>query len=228
MRSVRTILADDHRIYIEGLKAVFSHYPHSNLSFDITGIAYTGKRLLEMLQATKIDLLIMDLNLPGCDGLEVLDTIRKERWPIRVIALTMYDDPKIVKTAFKKGLDGYLLKNRNIDELFEGIATVLKGQTFMGDGISLSLPRSVRGQTGHATLLGKASVADQFVKKHHLTRREREILQLITQALSNKEIATRLFISDQTVSVHRKNIMRKLGVSNTAGLIKMVYDYSLV
>lgn len=226
MRSVQTILADDHRIYIEGLKAVFARHHDDTLSFQISSTVYSGAEVLRTIQENELDLLIMDLNLPGKDGLEVLDVIQRSGLSIRVIVLTIYDDPKIIKAAFKKGVDGYLLKNRPVEELFRAIKAVLKGESFMGDGISVGKYRqSTMNGSGRVK---KSFFADRFIKKHHLTKREVEILHLITQALSNKEIAHRLFISDQTVSVHRKNIMRKLGVSNTAGLIKLAYEYSLV
>ncbi|MEN0003861.1 MAG: response regulator transcription factor [Bacteroidota bacterium] len=226
MRSVKTILADNHRIYIEGLKAVSAHHHHPDYSLQIFSTFHSGHRLIEALEQHRYDLLVMDLNLSDIDGLQVLDFIQKKKLDIKTIALTMYDDSKLVKSAFRRGLDGYCLKDKNISELFQCIQAVLKGESFLGEGIALG--RTPNGNFRRKGGLQKAFFSDQFIKRHHLTKRELEILHLITQALSNKEIATQLFISDQTVSVHRKNIMRKLGVSNTAGLIKMAYDYSLV
>ena len=113
-----------------------------------------------------------------------------------------------------------------MDELWKAIGEVMEGRTFLGKGVRLNttleeIKRKIEDQSRFPS-------EDKFIKKYNLTKRELEILKLITHALSNKEIGKVLYISDQTVSVHRKNIMRKLGVSNTAGLIKLAYDNSLV
>ena len=224
MQTIKTIIADDHKIFLEGLKTVLRRYPR-DMEFEIVGEASNGAELIRLLKYQPADLLIFDLNMPEKDGLEVLQFIRNFRIGILKLALTMYESPKIVRAAFKAGVDGYVLKDKGIENLFAAIREVAAGNTFVSDGISLGngLPKNmISGRQP------KYLVNDRFVKKHSLTKRELEILQLITQALSNKEIAKTLFISDQTVSVHRKNIMRKLGVTNTAGLVKIAYDNSLI
>ncbi len=224
MQIIRTILADDHRIFVEGVKTVLSR--SEKYRFDIVATAYNGEELLYLLRRNPADLLILELNLPDKDGLEIMNIIARERIPLRILALTIYDEPRIVKSALKNGVLGYILKDRDIQELFLAIDQVLSQQVFLGEGVHLAennQPRSVVGKQQTDLHL-----EDRFIKKYNLTRRELEILRLITYAMSNKEIAKELYISDQTVSVHRKNIMRKLGVSNTAGLIKAAYDFSLV
>ena len=223
-QTIRVILADDHQIFIEGLKTVLKH--HENIDCEVIGTAQTGEALLNLMQVAKVDLLVLDLNLPDMDGLELLKSIRKANSDTKIIALTMYDEPKVVKAAFKCCVDGYILKRNGIDELYQSIEEVMQGQTFMGKGVMATRPAFGK----KAMMIGSSNInyQDRFIKKHQLTKREMEVLQLITQALSNKEIAKELYISDQTVSVHRKNIMRKLGVSNTAGLIKVAYDNSLI
>ncbi len=224
MQLIKTVIADDQRIFLEGLKTVLQQ--DTDLRFDILASVHNGRELLRTLKKTKAELLILELNLPGIDGIEIIKQIKKERLPIRVLALTAYDDSKIVKSAFKAGVNAYLLKNQHVEELFTAIREIQNGNNFLGEGVALN---RVNGKAGKASALRQNHFfEDSFIKKHHLTKRELEILSHITQALSNKEIAKILFISDQTVSVHRKNIMRKLGVSNTAGLIKAAYDHSLV
>ena len=222
MRTIRTIIADDHRIFIEGLKTVLSR--ERAIRYEVLEAFYDGGTLIKEIKRLDAELLILDLNMPEKDGLEVIKYIRKEAIPIRVLAFTMYEDPKIVKMAFKLGVDGYILKDKRMDELFQAMDSLVEGETYVGEGVALS-----NGLFEHRKAeKGLVVFEDRFIRKHNLTKRELEILHLITQALSNKEIAKELFISDQTVSVHRKNIMRKLGVSNTAGLIKVAYDNSLV
>ncbi|MCB0588265.1 MAG: response regulator transcription factor [Phaeodactylibacter sp.] len=224
MKIFRTIIADDHTIFLEGLKNVLRRYPR-DMQFHVVGEATNGSQLITLLKHKPADLLIFDLNMPEKDGLEVLQFIHHSRINILTLALTMYESPKIVRSAFKAGVDGYVLKDRGIEPLFAGIREIASGNTYVSEGISLAngIARP-KAAARHSRYLPN----DRFVKKHSLTKRELEILQLITQALSNKEIAKALFISDQTVSVHRKNIMRKLGVSNTAGLVKIAFDNSLV
>ncbi len=224
MQIIKTILADSHPIFIEGLKSVLG--TSDKYFFDVLYTLGEGEELIRSIKKRQADLLILELNLSEVDGLEILATIQRERLSIRVLVLTTYDDPKIVKSALKYGAKGYILKDKSLNELFFAIDEVLHGHVYIGNGITLA-------ENGRSTaVVGKQqtdfAAEDRFIKKYSLTKRELEILRLISGAMSNKEIAKELYISDQTVSVHRKNIMRKLGVSNTAGLIKVAYDYSLI
>jgi len=220
MNTVRVALADDHQLFLEGIKTILGRA--EGIKFDIIGEAYSGKELLDLLKEKQPDLLLLDLNMPEGDGLNMLSIIKKKYKNIRILALTMYDDVKLVRTAFNEDVDGYILKSTGKLELLEAIDEILDGGRFFGEGVRIHiLPEDQRE-------IVPSKFDDKFVKKYNLTKREIEILRLITQAMSNKEIAKKLFISDQTVSVHRKNIMRKLQVSNTAALIKMAYDNSLV
>ena len=223
MQTIKTIIADDHKIFLEGLKTVLPRY--RNASIEIVGEATNGEDLIRLLKKQAAHLLIFDLNMPGKDGLEVLEYIQALGLSLSTLALTMYDSPKVVRAAFHAGVDGYVLKDKGIEGLFSGISAVLEGNPYMGSGVNIS-----DGLPGASQPLRQRryQFSERKEKKHSLTKRELEILHLITQAMSNKEIARELFISDQTVSVHRKNIMRKLGVSNTAGLVKIAYDNSLV
>jgi len=220
MDTVRIVIADDHQLFIEGIKTILGRA--NNFKFEIIGEAHSGKELLELLKEIQPDLLLLDLNMPEGDGLNMLSIVKKKYKKMQVLALTMYDEVKLVRTAFNEGVDGYILKSTGKLELLEAIDEVIDGGRFFGDGVKIH----IMSEDERAAMPSKFD--DKFIKKYNLTKREIEILRLITMALSNKEIAKKLFISDQTVSVHRKNIMRKLQVSNTAALIKMAYDNSLV
>ena len=224
MHPIKTIIADDQKIFLEGLKTVLAAYPGPQC-VEIVGQATDGETLLALMKRQPADLLIFGLNMRGRDGIEILKSIRPLRLELRTIALTIYEDPKIIRTAFKAGLNGYLLKGQGIEELFACITAVLRGDSYLGEGLGTSASDSTAASPFKQPALCHS---DRFIKKHSLTKREVEILRLITQAMSNKEIARELYISDQTVGVHRKNIMRKLGVSNAAGLIKTVYDERLI
>lgn len=223
--TLRIIVADDHQIFIEGVKVVLSKA--EGFVCEVVGEANTGNSLLKLLESRTADLILLDMDLPDMDGLEVMANLKERGVKIRVITLSMFDEPKIVKAAFKAGTDGYILKSNNVRELYDAIKTVMSGQTYMSVGLSLTNESGM-----HARFMqnGKISVSyeDRFIKKFNLTKRELEVLKLVGQAMSNKEIAKELYISDQTVSVHRKNIMRKLGVSSTASLIKMAFENNLI
>ena len=215
--TIKVLIAEDHQIFAEGLKSVLE----GSRQFRIKVVAEetTGTKLPDVVAEHSPDVILLDLNLSGEDGLLLLPRIKRENRGIRVIALTMYDDPKIVAAAFKAGANGYVLKGYAIQDLFKAIDSVMQGEEFIGQGVEAPTDR-----TDMPLTLTAHAYADRFVKRYQLTKREIEVLKLITQALSNKEIARELYISDQTVSVHRKNIMRKLGVNNTAGLLAIVYS----
>jgi DNA-binding NarL/FixJ family response regulator len=220
MRFLNVLVADDHPIFVEGLQSVLSR-PVGRFSYAIRGIARTGAQVDEMLRISQPDLLLLDLNLPGTDGLQILPEVKKGSAHTRVLVMTVFDDPRLVKAAFKAGADGYMLKTGSKDELFRAIEEVIDGHTFVGRGVELSDVRNGQGADN-------GMPEKRFARKHGLTRREMEIMRHIGQALTNKDIAVKLYISDQTVSVHRKNIMRKLGVNNTASLIRIAYENNLV
>jgi DNA-binding NarL/FixJ family response regulator len=215
---IRVIIGDDHLLFLDGLKGILQESEEFNI--DIVGTATSGQELIRLVKLNKPHIVFLDLNMPKKDGLAVLTEIKDWNKEIKVIVVSMYNESKIVKSALKGGCKGYVLKMYGKHELFAAIESVLSGEVYVGKGIDLNsqgLPRKE-----------DVKFDDSFIRKHKLTKRELEILRLISQALSNKQIGKELFISDQTVSVHRKNIMRKLGVSNTAGLIKVAYDNSLI
>ncbi len=222
---LRILVADDHQIFIEGIKVVLERY--EEIKCVVVGEAGTGNSLLKLTGQMEADILLLDLNLPDMDGLEVLCNLKERGSSLQVIVFSVYDEPKIVKAAFKAGADAYVLKGSNYRELYEAIETVRKGETYISKGLSFA---NGTGMNSRFLQNGKLSVSfdDRFIKKFSLTKREIEVLKLVGKAMTNKEIAQELYISDQTVSVHRKNIMRKLGVSSTASLIKMAYENNLL
>ena len=220
MRFLNVLVADDHPIFVEGLQSVLAR-PAGRFAFSIRGVARTGDQVDEMLRISQPDLLLLDLNLPGTDGLKILPDVKKESAHTRILVMTVFDDPRMVKAAFRAGADGYMLKTGSKDELFRAIEEVIEGHTFVGRGVQITdLPNGKGADNGLPE--------KRFARRFGLTRREMEIMRYIGQAMNNKDIAGALYISDQTVSVHRKNIMRKLGVNNTASLIKIAFENNLV
>ena len=190
MQHVNVVIADDHQLFIAGLKTILKDV--AGYSIDLLDIANTGEELISILKNTSPDLLILDLNMPERDGLDVLESIRGQYNNLKILALTMYDESKIVKSAFKSGVDGYVLKTTGKEELLRAISEVLEGKTYLGKGVSLNSIMEGSRKSDNAF-----HFEDRFIKKYNLTKREIEILRLISLAMSNKEIAKELFISDQ-------------------------------
>jgi len=213
--SIRSIIVDNHLLFAQGLQALLEH---SRFDIGVLGIAKDFAELNYWLEEGGLDLIFLDLNLGKENGLDMVPRI-KTMWPqTRILIVSMYDNQKYIKDAFLKGADGYVLKESKLKDLDIAIEAVMNDEVFMGEGVSTATVQSPRKGD---------QFFDRFDIRIKLTKREIEILQMITDAMSNKEIAQKLFISDQTVSVHRKSIMRKLGVSNTIGLIKRAQELYL-
>jgi DNA-binding NarL/FixJ family response regulator len=221
---VNAVVLDDHALFSEGLKALLSHLQSPDIR--VIGTFKEPTQALDLIKSDNVDVLFLDLNLGREDGLDWIAPFRKADPDIKIIILTMYDDGRFIKRAFLSGADGYLLKGVGSGELREAVEAVIQGKTFMGSGVQIATPHH-NSDDGVEKNNGNTRYSDAFILKHNLTRREIEVLTLITQAYSNKEIARKLYISDQTVSVHRKNLMRKLGVSNTVSLIKIANELSI-
>ncbi len=221
---LKVVITDDHQIFIEGLKVVLAR--SEKTKFNILTETNTGNALLKNIGNHEPDILLLDLSLPDIDGIEVISLLKSAGTEFRILVMSMYDEPKVIRAAFKAGADGYVLKNSPANELYHAIDKVMEGDTYLSVGLSLT---NQTGMNSRFTHNGKLSPSydDRIVKKFNLTKRELEVLKLVGQALTNKEIAGELYISDQTVSVHRKNIMRKMGATSSAGLIKIAYENNL-
>ncbi len=215
MRQLDVLVADNHPIFAEGLQAVLSG-PGKSFSFNIKGIANSVAEVRDMLFESDPDLLLLDWSLPEMDGLKRLSEVKKDHAKTRILIMAGSQAPNLVKEVFDAGADGFMLKSGTKDELLSVIEQIVDGNSFW---------RKVQADAAWNKSL---SPEEAFAEKHGLTQREIEILQLIGKAMDNREIGAKLFISHQTVSVHRKNIMRKLGVNSTANLIKIAFENHLV
>ncbi len=224
--NITLFIADSQPIFREGVKAVVANM--LKFTAGINGEAGTAADLLRRMDGNLRDqVLLLDLHLPDMDGIAVIGKLRDAGYTGRILLLGMVADPKLVQRAFKAGTDGYLLKQAGPEELELALDTVWEGNTFLGKGLSTTTYRPA-DQKGMHHGGPDLSYDDRFVRQFALTKRELEVLKLIGKAMSNKDIASLLFISEQTASVHRKNIMRKTGVSNSVSLIKMAYDHHLL
>jgi DNA-binding NarL/FixJ family response regulator len=219
MLSINVVVADHQPIFAEGVRRVLDTQ-HQVLSCRVAGVVDRGSMLFSMLQGCTTDVLLLDPGMPEVEGAATIADLKRQYAHMRVLVVTEHNDPRLVKASLKAGADGYILKTTSQDELMTAIHEVVAGHIYIGSGVSSVIRSLWQSET-------LPLVEDSFAKKYSLTRREVEIMKLIGQALTNKEIGERLYISDQTVSVHRKNIMRKLKVNSTANLIRIAFENNL-
>lgn len=205
-------IADDHVLYVDALVVALQN--QVALPVDVIGTAHNGDELLIKLKSIRPDILLLDLNMPILNGLEVIPIIREDYPDIQIIIVTKYSDPKFVRECLQvHKVSGYILKTSSLKELMEALKNVIKGQVHISRNLQLYPKNGTEEEL-------PAVFEEAFLVKYHLTRREIEILGLISQAKTSSEIAEGLFISPQTVGAHRKNIMRKLNITTTAGLVR--------
>lgn len=221
MIPINTVLADAHELFMDGFERLIEEIDYPKVK--IVGRASTAKGLKDLLLDEPTDLVFMDLNFTDTDGLNLVTELRSSFPELRICILSGYTDHKFVKEAFQNGADGYYSKYNDFGELTECVNELILGNTFLASGLQITPKKN-----GSRSKISGNHFEDRFLLRKKLTKREQEVLELITKALNNKEIADKLYISDQTVGVHRKNIMRKLGVRNTVNLIKFAIDHQLV
>jgi DNA-binding NarL/FixJ family response regulator len=216
---VTILIADDHTLFVDALVVALEQ--QARIPVRIIGAVGNGEELLNRLTAVQPDIVLLDLNMPVLNGLEVIPIIRANFPGLRILVVTKYSDPKFVRECLQvHNIAGYVLKTSNLNELLDALIVVREGQSYISKGLQLYPKES--DEDGDESLFDET-----FLAKYNLTRRELEILGLIAQAKSNSEIADGLFISPQTVGAHRKNIMRKLNISTTAGLVRFAIENQL-
>ena len=198
---MRVLIADDFELMREGIRSLLTRQ-----GWDVCGTAVTGSEAVEKAQALRPEVAVLDISMPQLDGVEATRQIRKSNLGTEVLILTAHEDDQPIRDALDAGAKGYLFKSEAATQLVDGIKTVAAHEIFLSDGASAALFRSIRS--------GKVT------NRNPLTARERQIVQLVAEEKSNKEIAEALGISPRTVESHRLNIMRKLSVDSVIGLIK--------
>ncbi len=205
MNAYRIILADDHALFRSGVRRILEEVP----GVEVVGEAADGMELLALLKEVTPDLVILDISMPKLRGLEAIREIKVSHPQINVLILTMHKDEEYLSYALGAGAAGFILKQDADPELLEALATIRRGKTYLSPAISEVVPDLLR-----------RGMKPDGTPKEVLTHREREILTLLADGKSSKEIGELLFISLRTVQNHRANIMKKLKVNRTTDLIK--------
>jgi len=204
--TIRVCIVDDHPMVTEGIQAILESYD----DISVVGTLTDGKEAVEQVQALAPDVMLLDLNMPGINGLNATEMILEERPETRISILSMHDSPEYISTALSHGAKGYILKDVPTEEIRTAIDTVMAGGEYLCTGAKGSL---------------SPKIADG---REPLTNREQTILLELAQGKSNKEVANSLGISVRTVETHRNNIKKKLGISSTAGLTRYAMEHGVL
>lgn len=209
---VSVVLADDHVVVRQGLRALLESDPR----FVVVGEAADGLEAVELVKRRKPTVLIIDLMMPGLDGLATTRKLSRLKSDTRVIILSMYGDQAYVLTALKSGAVGYVVKESCGAELFQAMREVVAGRRYLSPAVSEA---SIGSFSSMGTILQKAQTRSLEVH-NKLTARERKVLQLVVEGASSSEIGSRLKISSRAIESHRANCMRKLGLNTPQDLIR--------
>jgi len=208
-RHIRVLVADDHQIVLQGLKTVLDRE-----GFEIVGEAADGREAVSRAMELQPDLVVLDIGMPVMTGIEAAAEIRKSVPSAKLILLTVHTENQYILEALRSGIRGYVLKSRAAGELIEAVHEVLRGKIYLSPGISQTVVEAYLQQnTGESNLL---------------TRRELQVLQLVAEGKTTKEVAAALGVSVKTADSHRSNIMHKLNVHSVADLVRYAIRRGLV
>lgn len=208
----KILIVDDHLMFLEGLLSLLKNEKH----LEIVGVASNGVEALEILEQHTADIVITDISMPQMDGFELIATLQKKHPKVSTLVLSMHIESRIITKLIKQNVNGYLLKNAEKDELLKAINLIVRGENYFSDEV-----KKIYTDSSFSRNKQKNYVPE-------LSRREKEVLKLITEEYTAKEIAEELFISQHTVESHRKNIFSKLNVKNVAGLVKYAIENDLL
>lgn len=206
---IKVLLIDDHPIVMEGLKNLLSRQE----DVTVTGCFDTGKAGLQAIEALAPDIVLLDINLPDINGIDLCQQVRKYDRDVRIIALSVHNERPVIKNVLNSGANGYVLKNAVGDEIIMAINAALKGEIYLCRASSTIVSQV---QEGELTEIPK------------ITRREKEIMVLVSKGLTTAQIAEQLFISTHTVESHRKNLMDKFDVNTMTAVIKFATQFGLI
>lgn len=206
---IKVIIIDDHPIVLEGLKRLLSGKPDIVLA----GSYENGLSGLEAIKTIQPDVLLLDINLPDINGITLCKQIRGKYKDLKIIALSVHNERPVIKSMLQNGVNGYVLKNSVGNEIIQAIHAAQQGEVYLCSKTQEAL---------------KNGGSENLLEVPRITRREKEILQLIGQGLTSVQIAEQLFISTHTVESHRKNLMEKFDVNSTTAVIRLATEYGLL
>lgn len=213
--SINVFIADDHKMFREGLKAQLGGVE----DMVVVGEANNGHEAVKMAEQLEPDIVVLDIAMPLLNGIEATRHLVKTMPRVKIVILSMHADRIYVMEALKAGASGYMLKEESFEQLVEGVKTVLNGKIFLSKSLEELMVEDFVRQIRDGETVGSSDP---------LTDREREVLQLIAEGKTSKEVADILGISVSTIDTHRKKIMDKLSIHNTAGLVKYALKHKII
>ncbi len=201
------MIADDHQVLLDGLVMMLDNSD----KIKVVTSASNGREVLAKLPEHEVDVLLMDIQMPELDGYETAKIVSEKHPNVKVITLSMHSERIYIERMYEAGVAGYLLKSAGKEEIVKAIEKVYNGETYFSSEVAVAM-------------LSKPSSKKTSITASSLTRREKEIMELIASGMTNPEIAEKLFLSTDTIKTHRKNMMRKLNVNNTAALVKFALE----
>jgi DNA-binding NarL/FixJ family response regulator len=214
---IRVVLADDHNLVRAGIRALLERLP----GVEVVGEASDGREAVALVVREKPDLALLDIGMPSLNGLEAAPRIAREAPRTRLVILSMHSDEKHVAEALRLGVAGYVLKDSCVDELPVLMRAVMRGETYLSPGVSKQVVAALKAKMAEGN-------PDSAALSELLTPRQREILQLIAEGRSTKEIASLLGLSVKTVETHRTQIGQRLNIRDVAGLVRYAIRIGLV
>ena len=204
--AIKVFIVDDHYMVVEGIRSLLQH----EKTIDWTGHAMNADSCMAFLRQSQPDVILMDINLPDKSGIDLCKEVKTMYPGIFIVGLSTFNQQSFIRKMMDNGASGYVLKNATQQELMDAVNTVMKGKTFMSDEVSQVMRKS------------------NSLTVPVLTRREKEVLELIAEGMTNNEIAEKIFVSASTVDTHRKNLLAKLEAKNTAELVKLAFFHNLI
>ena len=211
------LLVDDHHIIRDGIKSLLGKVPEVN----VIGECDNGVQALEFLENQQPQIILMDINMPKMNGIDATQDIMAKYPGMKILVLTMHNEISYISKILKAGAKGYVIKTTDKSELVKAIRELNDGRNYFSEEVTQAMMNKFMKNSQKVSSNTLVSVED-------LTNRELEVLILIAEELTNHEIADKLFISSRTVDTHRRNLLQKLGVKNTAGLVKFAMQNGLV
>ncbi len=208
------MVVDDHQVLIDGIKSIINTVEN----IEVVAEAQSGREALDILVQVDVDIVLLDISMPDTDGFQTCKLLLSQYPHLKIIALTMHQEYTFIQNMLDQGVHGYLLKSSGRDEIILAIRQVYNNRSYLNSDVTTTLLEGMRRKNN----------AQQKKSSIRLTNRESEVLHLVVSGLTTSEIAAKLFVSVTTAETHRKNLLRKLDVRNTAGLVRVAYEKKLL
>lgn len=209
---IKVLIADDHTMFVDGIQSILNNVK----DIKVAGRCFDGPSVIEFVKDNEVEIILLDVNLPGMSGIEVCKALQVSHPKIKILAISMFNEESYVTEILNHGASGYVLKNTGREELLIAIRTVHGGKSYFSKDVTATI---MKGLMKHRKASNKS---EKFYPK--ISRREKEVLKLIAQEFTTQEIANQLFISLKTVESHRSSLLSKMNARNSAGLVRIAME----